>query len=167
MQFYIGLVIVFIVILINIARRQESILLSGFWMGSAEFCERSNLDLLAIYFDDPGVFSSSRTGYILMKNADGFILNNPFNIHLRCWSFTPSVQRRITYRATITWIEDQEVDFFPAEQLLTYYPYDGKLVLHADDVVYALCYRDNQVSDTKDAPDCVADGTDDTSDSVE
>ena len=145
----IGLVIlvilfIFIIVIFN-SRHSEKSLIKGFWSGSTEFCNTSNLELFLIYI---GEGSSERPSYILMKNSDGFIINNPVRLQINGGkSFSPLICECIEYNVTIDWLDNTAPDFFPSEQTIHYYPTIGKMVWSNNDVIYAIIYKNNQISD--------------------
>jgi hypothetical protein len=148
-----ALLFLFTVVVFN-SRSNESSLVKGFWSGSSQFCGTANLDLFLIYIGDGG---SSRPGFILMKNADGFIINNPVKLHLTGGnSFSPSVCDCRHYSVEIDWLDEEPPEFFPSEQDIHYYPSVGKMVWSKGDTVYAVTYKNNQISDVKNVlPDSV------------
>lgn len=139
-----GLLFICVISIYN-SRRSEGHLIKGFWSGSADFCSTANLDLFLMYIGDG---SFERPGYILMKNADGFIINNPVRLYVSGgYSATPSISECIKYSVEIDWLDDEGFDFFPKQQTIHYYPCVGKMIWSNGDTIHAITYKNNQISD--------------------
>lgn len=141
------LIMLFLTVVIN-SRIMENSLFTGFWKGDTEFCAQSETDVFLVYFGDSSIFSSSIPGYILVKNADGLIMNNPFTLHTSGgYSIKPGTCGNKIYNVKFKWNDSNiDFDFFPSQQELCYYPIHGKIVLYKDNQVYAILYKDNQLS---------------------
>lgn len=151
-MYRIGLIILLFIIFIYTTtvlcyRSTENNLLSGFWKGSPDFCEDSELDILLIYIGDDN--NSTKPGYILMKNADGLIINDQVEFCLSGgYSITPGMSHEKIYTVDIKWLVSEGYDFFPSQQKIYYYPLLGKLVmLDSNGDITALLYKDNVSSD--------------------
>jgi hypothetical protein len=143
------LVLLFIIVLLILnSRTIENSLFTGFWKGDPDFCEQSETDLFLIYLGEPSLFSSTIPGYILVKNSDGLIMNNPFDLSLSGgYSLKPGLSGNKNYDVEFKWTDSQEeFEFFPSTQELCYYPSYGKIVLYKDTQVYAILYKDHQLS---------------------
>lgn len=146
----VGLIIIsiFIILVLN-TRSIESTLLSGFWSADADFCQKADIDLLLIYVGSSYWSSSKRPGYILMKNSEGLILNNPVEFSLYGGiSINPQVCSSREYSVHIDWLDEEPPEFFPTELELYYYPNYGKLVFVSDDQIHAIVYKDHALSST-------------------
>ncbi len=148
MYYYIiGFTIVLIILIIN-NRIIENKLLTGFWKGDPEFCDKSETDLFLLYLGSPSIFSMN--GYILVKNSEGLIMNDPFSLSLSGLSLLPWMSNERNYNVTFKWLDNnQEFDFFPSKQSMCYYPLHGKLVLYKNDQVYAILFKDTHLSCVK------------------
>ena len=150
---------IYIILVLN-TRNTESTLLTGFWRASSEFCQNADLDLFLVYLGEcNSKISHVRPGYIIVKNADGLIINDPVEITLTGGlSPNPTISAGRSFNMSIDWL-DENTDyssFFPSEQSLNYYPDCGKLVLSDDTKVYAVLYKDHAISDiTRVMPDHV------------
>lgn len=141
------LLVVFTLLVLN-SRSVESCLIQGFWKGAPSFMQEAELDLFLIYFGENSTLSSKRQGYILMKNDNGLIINNPVEFSFSSGgSITPGICSCREYIVTIDWLGEEAPDFFPEEQELYYYPEHGKLVFSVDDTVFGVLYKDNIISD--------------------
>lgn len=129
-------------------RYNETNNLSGFWNGSSYFYEQSDLDLFLLYISDTSFGCSELTGYILVKNPEGIIINNPVKIKLdKGYSLNTNVCQVKKYNIVIDWVEDEGYDYFPSKQQLYYYPNKSKLVFVADEEVKCVLYKNNEMTD--------------------
>lgn len=164
------LIILFMIILLILnTRNNESTLLSGFWRANAEFCKEAQIDIFLIYIGDSSLFSNTYPGYILVKNDQGIIINDPIKINFSSdMDFSPSLCDCRNYIIKIDWEDNEEgYEFFPSEQEVFYYPKIGKLVFSAHDQVFAILYKDNSISDINNVlPDNVIGDSDNGSDSI-
>jgi hypothetical protein len=141
------LIILFIVLISAVnSRSNETSLLTGIWTADADFCKKAEINCLIIKIDEPGWISNSRTGYILMQNDEGLIINNPveFNLSLGI-SLNPKVCYCREYSVSIDWLDEDAPEFFPSDQTLYYYPSYGKLVFCTEEI-HAVVYKDNATS---------------------
>ena len=137
-----------VVVLVLNTRSNENSLMTGFWKADADFNEQAGVELFLIYMGESSTLSNKRPGYILVKNSDGLIINNPVEFQLSGGkSINPKLSACREYNVYIDWLEEAEYSFFPSDQDLHYYPESGKMVFSADDQVYAVLYKDNVVSD--------------------
>jgi hypothetical protein len=98
------------------------------------------------------LFTHTRSGYILIENDNGIIINNPVKFTLSGGrSINPTLCSQREYDVTIDWLDSDGYDFFPSMQILHYYPKSGKLVFSDIDQVYAILYKDNVISDISDS----------------
>ena len=144
------LILLFILILLIFnSRSLESSLITGFWKADADFCNNAELELFLVYFGEGSSISSNRPGYIIAQNSTGLIMNNPVNFSLSGGhSIKPGLSKYREYKVYIDWIDEEGYDdYFPSEQILTYYPDCGKIVFSKDDTVYAVLYKDHVISD--------------------
>lgn len=154
-----GVCIVLLLILITVmvfnTRNAENTLLGGFWTGGAEFCRDSDLELCVLYIEEGS--SNTKSGYLIMKNDDGFILNHPVTLHLSGGkSLKPYMCDDMRYYVDIEWGPEEEIpDFFPSQQEIYYYPKIGKMVWLADDKVHLIVYKNSQMCDMRHVlPEC-------------
>ena len=156
------LLFVYIVLVFN-TRSTETSLLTGFWKGSADFCDNAGLRLFLIHIGECSTFSNTRPGYILIENGEGLIINNPVIFNLSGGnSFSPKLCNSREYEVEIDWMGETGYDsFFPSIQTIHYYPECGKLVFTGDDgnndeQIYAILYKDFSISDiAQSVPDTV------------
>ena len=152
MYYIVGIILVLIlsvfVVLIGCNRYVETNFMKGFWKGGPDFCREAELDMCLIYIGDSTMWSSKRSGYILMKNEEGLIINNPVEfIFYGGTSIKPGTTACREYTVKINWLDEEEPEFFPSEQELYYYPELGKIVLVANDETTAVVYKDNITTD--------------------
>jgi len=141
-------VILYIALTIS-ARFQENLMLSGFYKADTEFCQHAGLELLFISIGKNDLFSNQYSGYILAKNSDGLIMNNPVIFNLSGFSFTPYCSDR-EYHCEIDWIDEEGYDFFPSKLRIYYYPNMGKLIfMNKKNNVFAIVYKDNALCDNE------------------
>ena len=133
-------------LLVMNARKQETKMLTGFWKGSPEFCEKAGLELFVMNISkDVG---GNRSGYILAQNEDGIIINNPVDMSfLSATSYNYNVSDVVEYRLVIDWLGEPEYDFFPKEQVVYYYPELSKLVFTSRGEITIVLYKDPICSD--------------------
>jgi len=143
----ISVIIILFIILICHTRRIETNLLTGFWKADEDFCQEAELELFLVYIGEPSLIFNKRKGYILVKNAEGLIINNPVEFSLSGGlSANPSMAHERCYTLYIDWLGEDGYYFFPSEQQLYYYPQHGKLVMSADDNATAVLFKDYQLS---------------------
>ena len=149
LAFIILLIILFVFIIsIYTNRCIEDNNMNGFWKGGASFCQEAELDILLLYLGKFPSFSSEVNGYILAKNTEGIIMNNPIKIKFQGGnSLIPKTCDCREYTININWIDDDGYDFFPNKQELFYYPNVGKLVFVADGETKAVLYKDYETTD--------------------
>lgn len=139
----IAFVIVLVLILILIINKDRN-LMNGFWKADNSFCEESELELMIIYFGDSDLLNK-RGGYIMIKNSEGFLINNPveFNMSLLINPFADKIECDLN----IDWLGESEYSFFPNIQKMIYYPKKGKIILKDKRQIYAVLYKDHIMSD--------------------
>jgi hypothetical protein len=143
------LLFLFILLVVN-TRLTESHLLNGFWKGSGDFTQQAGVDLFVIYIGEGSILSNVRPGYILIKNDEGLIINNPVEFSFSAGgSLSPNICECREYSVTIDWLGEEGYKFFPTQQNVHYYPRHGKIVFSLNDEVYAILYKDCNMSDTE------------------
>ena len=149
--FIIVIVLIFMITVINV-RYAENNLLKGFWKASNSFCQDSDIELILLYIsDETSIYPHKRTGYLLMKNADGILINNPLELILDDgFDISLGITNCRKWKAHINWLEEDDFDCFPCKQELYYYPSVGKLIFSSEDKIYAVLYKDNFLSDKTD-----------------
>jgi hypothetical protein len=164
--FVIGIIVVVLIVIFFLlvcnTRSNENYLLTGFWKADQDFCHNADINNLLIHIGPSRFASSRRPGYIVMENAHGLILNHPVEFSLSLGiSLSPSITTRC-YSVTIDWLDEDEPDFFPSEQVLYYYPDFGKLVfMDCHDEVTAIVYKDCNLSALIAESECQSSNTDD------
>jgi hypothetical protein len=147
-----SILLVITIILITLvfhSRYVEASNMKGFWKADAEFCRSTELELFILYLGScENVISQSRFGYLLAKNYDGIIINNPVKIYFKNnMEILPYLTDCKKYKVKIDWQDiEHEEDTFPSELDLAYYPCNGKLVFYASDIVYTVLYKDHGLS---------------------
>jgi hypothetical protein len=135
------------------SRSNEDCMLKGFWRAGSAFLRRTELKLLLMCLGDDEsnwwqLHSSTRSGYILMVNDNGILINTPVKLHLSSGkSLNPTLTDERDYNVEIEWSVGGPYEFFPNQQSMKYYPELGKLVFYLNDKVYAEFYRDNETTD--------------------
>jgi len=118
---------------------------NGFWKASNEFCGESDLDLFLLYINGESSTNKNIKGYILVKNSEGVIMNDP--VYIR-YKKSQSTSDYTEYDINIKFIDNKEgYDFFPSTQKLQYYKNNGKMVFISDDEITAIVYKDYVMSD--------------------
>lgn len=149
-------VIVGLILLVAVifnSRSNEDCMLKGFWRSGSAFLRRTELKLLLLCLGDSEsnwwqLHSSSRSGYMLMVNDSGILINTPIKLHLSSGkSLNPKLADERDYDIEIDWGVGGPYEFFPSMQSMKYYPELGKLVFYLNDKVYAEFYRDNEITD--------------------
>lgn len=139
------LIFVYFILVIRI-RNLETMLLNGFWKGDDDFCSQSETDLFLVKLNTQGIFSSTLNGYILVKNQEGIIMNNPFDLSLSGgYTFDTGMTEK-TYNVTFDWLGEESYDFFPSKQKMYYSAETGKIIFYDDNQIYAILYKDNELS---------------------
>ncbi len=146
----IGVIMVCLILYICLwiqARYTESELLQGFWKADSDFCQETGLDLFIMYIG-PMNYMTHHNCYIIAKNEDGLIINDDATLKIYSVCINPLVSNHKKYYACFEWT-DEETDYehFPKKQMIHYYPKQGKLIISKDDVVSAILYKDNDISD--------------------
>ena len=140
------IILIIILFFMLIVRNVEYDMLCGFWSGDPYFCEDSELDLFLIYIDNtPG---NKKNGYIMMKNENGLIINNPVILNLNnSMSVNPFVRDVIEFDLEIDWLYEEGYDFFSSKQKMLYYPKQSKMILSSNGETMGLLYKDCSMSD--------------------
>ena len=142
-----GLIILLLILILH-SRYLESGMLSGFWRADAEFCTNAELDMFILYLGDRKLFGS-RDGYLFASNQNGIILNNPVNFSMSGgYSASPVLCKEKKYNITIDWkdMDLEDDNAFPSEFSMSYFPKHCKLVLHKEDTVLAILWKDHQMT---------------------
>lgn len=150
-MFYIAgaLVIFSLVLLIFTSRTMEDKLLKGFWRADPDFCKIAQLEMFVLYLgDNSNYLGHTRNGYLLSANEHGIILNNPITASFSTtFNLLPGFATCKKYNLSIDWQENEpNNNAFPTDVQVAYYPKHGKLVMYDDDTVYAILWRDSQMS---------------------
>jgi hypothetical protein len=124
-------------------------MMRGFWKADMEFCKNADLEFFMMYLGSNVSYAgNTRYGYMLAKNEDGIILNNPIKISFgTAFSLNPFMTFSKKYNASIDWQEtEHNEDTFPSDVTVMYYPSHNKLVFYDKDTVYAILYKDAVLS---------------------
>jgi hypothetical protein len=152
MKYYLGIIVVFIIILIIYSRYIEDKNLNGFWKADAEFCQNAELEFFMLYMGkNESYITNNRNGYMLAKNDKGIIINSSIKMNLsphnKLSVLNPFIMNEKKYNVVIEWEdENHDEDIFPSELHLMYYPNHGKLVMYNNDTVLGCFYKDNYLS---------------------
>jgi hypothetical protein len=168
-MFVIGFVVVFTIAILTFHTRSiENTMMRGFWRADADFCHTAELEIFVMYLGGNVSYGgNTRYGYILAKNADGFILNNSVKIDFTGGiNVLPTLAHCKDYNMSIDWQdedapEDEKHDeeAFPSELSAAYYPQHQKLVLYSGDSVHAILYKDTKLSAMDSESSLVPDST--------
>ena len=138
----IGLVVL-LISYIYYLRTYEDSALSGFWKASPDFCDSAELVQFLLYISD-----SQDTGYILVQNDSGTIINTPVELSISAaLCVTPYHAEERVYDINIKWSDNEKYDFFPSTQTMYYYPRHNKLMFTVGDECYAVLYKDSNTSE--------------------
>lgn len=143
MSFIISLIIFFILSIIILFRHTEDQLLNGFWKADTEFCEKAQLEAFILYLDKSSFLT--KQGYILAANKDGIIINNPVKLTLsNVITPFPYISNCKKMNATIDWLEFplEDTDAFPSNFQIDFYPLMGKMIIHQNEIVLAMLWKD-------------------------
>ncbi len=112
-------------------------LLSGFWRAPKTFLIESDTELISMYLE-----SNLQDGWLIIKKEDGFILNDQIEVSLK---EVPSEGARVVkYEVYYGGIES---DDFPNRQSILYYPDCSKLILYKGDRIFAVLYKDCELTE--------------------
>lgn len=145
---YIIIICIILIILIINSRYTEDKMLNGFWRADADFCLSAGLEEFIIYFQ-PTEYIFYKSGYILAKSADGFVINNPVRFRMTTSNIScmaPYATHRC-FTLTIDWLDASENEYFPSVQTLDYYFSLGKIIMGTDHI-YGILYKDNYMNST-------------------
>lgn len=157
-----SIIIVLLIVYLScyyVTKYNESYLLSGFWMADPEFCRSAEIDYFIVYIDEPSYFSTMRKCYVMMANEKGILINNVANISfMNNFNLNCLLPGKKEYKININWCDNETFDFFPLNQTVYFYPDCNKLIFSSDDVITAILYKNNIMSDYKNnAPDNLID----------
>jgi hypothetical protein len=137
-----------VVILWLQSRYVESQLLRGFWCADLDFCQIAGLDKFILYIGDTTL--SGRSGYMLVANTAGIIINNPIKLSTTSFTINPLVRETVTSSACLEWFTDatfaekadHDEDAFVSKCQLDFNPTCGKLTFYTADTVHVVLYKD-------------------------
>jgi hypothetical protein len=109
-------------------------------MAPDAFLQEAGLDSLLLYIGPRG-------SYILATRDDGVLMNDAIDVHTSLQWATCNLSSGIDKRTYAARFEGINYDFFPSDQDMSLYPCAGKLVLAKKGVVYAVLYRNSELSD--------------------
>lgn len=133
-------VVIFLVIMILITSSNMSTVMYGFWVAPNEFLKDSGLDSLIIYYGKTG-------SYILSSRDDGILMNDPVDIKVSGGILSVLKPWLSSRKYSINFV-GLDYDFFPSIQDMTFYPESSKMILSKKGTVYAVLYRDAELTDT-------------------
>ncbi len=133
------IILIIVIVIVIYSRYVENKLLVGFWTAKNNFCKESGLESFIVKIND------DLSGYILMVNSDGILINNPVQFDLSGVSVYPGINEYREYNCVIDWLGEDEYDYFPSKQLLTYYPLYGQITFSANDEINAVLFKNNLV----------------------
>jgi len=129
MWFYASILL--LVILLLVWYYQTLFYLEGFWESSKEFNKTAGLENMYFYF-------GNRTGW-LNQEFSGYCLAKP--VSNQCFTATIS---SLTNNGEIIFDNSQ---IFPSTVKFTLEPLAGTLILHDNDMVYAVLYKNHEFSE--------------------
>jgi len=161
----IGLIILIVVSLILIfCLVPDSDFEAGFWQADDSFCREAELDSFYLLIGEKNTgerASGERASYLLIQKDGLMLKNEPVNITMcRDWCikrFAPMTLRStIEGNISISAVknadddgdDDDDDDFVPKNMRFILHPMLGKLVLHRDDVVFAVLYKSSIASES-------------------
>jgi len=115
-----------------------STLLTGFWVGDAEFLKSAGLDSFVFYISKGTLLSQSRGCYLLMMSEGEVVLNHPTAACLQSSSLFSFGMSPKYFRLTF----EEQPEIIPQQLTLKLDPRVGKLVLRDDQTIYGIFYRD-------------------------
>jgi len=140
-----GLVIIVLILLVvayyfyatKISRVKSpyTCLLGGFWRAPKTYLIESGTELISLYIE-----SNLKDAWIIIKKEDGFILNDPVEIDCREIESGGTIKYEVSFNG----IESQD---FPNKQHMIYYPECCKLILYSGDRIYAVLYKDCELTE--------------------
>jgi hypothetical protein len=156
MIYVLGIIVIFTLVILTFqVRSLEGSMMRGFWKADPEFCSTAELEIFIMYLGHNVSYGgNTRYGYMLAKNADGFILNNSVKIDFTgANNILPTVTHCKDYGMHIDW-QDEDLpederhneSAFPSDLRAAYYPKHNKIVLYSGDSVHAILYKDTKLS---------------------
>ena len=139
----IGVVVAVLIILF--CRFTEDAFIEGFWKADASFCAQAEVLNYVVYFG-PGTFS--RRCYFIAMNEAGLFLNHPVNMSFGLsMNFKPWISHCVERNVSIEFITEPPEEYvLPSNFVLTYYPLAQKMVLHDNNEVIVVLYKDTTLS---------------------
>ncbi len=136
-----GILLIFILF----CRYAEDSFIEGFWKADASFCSQAEVLNYVVYFG-PGTFT--RRCYFIAMNEAGLFLNHPVDTSFGpSMNFKPWLSHQVDRNVSVEFVtEPPEEDVLPSNFVLTYYPLAQKMVLHDNDTVIAVLYKDTTLS---------------------
>lgn len=125
-------------------------LVNGFYESDASFCKESELETFCIYIDNDVLSNGERACYILAKRDGEIIINEPCTLKLTLASTSYDTSAKY-FIAQFKDIGDECAEVFPHMQKLQFYPQTGKIILHADDTVTFVGYKNGINTEMKNA----------------
>lgn len=127
-------------------------MITGFWEADVSFCQESGVDMFCIYFDKDINTNCERACYILSKNGDDIVLNEPvvasISMHwLKACNWYPNLHEPKYLGIEFKNLSEDCIDEFPASQTMRIYPLINKMVLFYDDTITAVLYKNSANSE--------------------
>ena len=114
-------------------------LLSGFWRAPSSYLVESDTELISLYIE-----SNLADGYIIIKKAEGYILNDYVEIKLKEVPMQ-SDRRVVRYECYFGGLDSED---FPCQQTMIFYPECNKIILFKNDRIYGVFYKDCESTET-------------------
>lgn len=144
------LVFIYISYTINI-RNQELCNFNGFYTSSPKFNQEAELDTFTLYINSTSMYDTDPNCYIFVQTDDEVIINHKVKMEIESgfMSWVPFKRDMIETEIKFNWLDETRPVFFNSNQTLTYYPEFDKIVLSSGDMVTAVLYKNNIMSDLK------------------
>jgi len=153
-QLFIGIfsiVILLYIIIIYYNFKTIDTLLTGFWLTPPDFNVEAGLDFFGIFIGESSYFSSYRPCYILIQRDGEIFLNEPTELYISWdWFNLSNWNTNINYNTPKYGIVKFNLDSssaFPSYQKIEIYPTIGKMILYYNDTIYAVLYKNPELSE--------------------
>lgn len=118
-------------------------MVNGFYEADTSFCEESGLDMFCLYLDEDVDYYGDRACYILAKQDNEIIINEPIiaNIRYEPKLFDYDISSPKYFNIEFKDLSDDFEEDFPKNQKIRFYPTIGKIVLFYEDTITAVLYK--------------------------
>jgi hypothetical protein len=123
-------------------------LVNGFYEADASFCAEAGLETFCIYIDND-IKGGERACYILGKKDGEIIINEPCTIKLALKNGSMCDTSPKYFTCEFKDLSEECMEIFPLKQNLQYYPISGKIILHDDETVTYVGYKNGMNTEMK------------------